>query len=101
MVTRLSETQTRVHFVPPIVQHLRRSLVQRFAAHSAIITTLSLLHNAPKDDDGESQEETPPENVGHAVWTIQNLGDAGIVSRSPDGLPRMMIVVVVTCQESD
>ena len=44
-------------------------------------------------------EETPLESVRRAVWAMFYADDAGVTSRTPEGLARMMAVIVTTCQE--
>ena len=53
----------------------------------------------PKNEDSTTVEETPLEKVGRAVWAMFYADDAGVTSRTPEGLARMMAAIVTTCQE--
>ncbi len=44
-------------------------------------------------------EEAPLEKVRRAVWAMLYADDAGVLSRTSEGLARMMAVIVETCQE--
>lgn len=61
-------------------------IAQRFAADPTIISGLVYLDDAPKGYDDEPLEETPLDKVPRAVWRMPGEDDAGIVSRSSDGL---------------
>ncbi|CAM9398965.1 unnamed protein product, partial [Sphacelaria rigidula] len=74
-------------------------IVQRIAAGPVIVSDLIFLDDAPKGDGGEPAEDTPLEKVRRSVWAMLYADDAGIASRTPESLARMMAVVVMTCQE--
>lgn len=61
--------------------------------------TWYIQNGASKDDDGEALEKVPLQKARRAMWGMSYADDAGIVSRSPDGLTRMTAMVVVACQE--
>ncbi|CAM9827023.1 unnamed protein product [Sphacelaria rigidula] len=74
-------------------------IVQRFATDPVIVTDLVFVDDASKGDGGEPVEETPLENMRRAVWAKVYADDAGIASKTSEGLARMMAVIVMTCQE--
>ena len=59
--------------------------VQRFAA-DPVIENLVFLDDAPENEDGTAMEETPLEKVRRAVWAMFYADDAGVTSRTPEGL---------------
>ena len=61
--------------------------------------SLVFLNDAPKSEDGTAVEETPLEKVRRVVWAMFYADDAGVTSRTPGDLARMMAVIVTTCQE--
>ena len=65
-------------------------VLQRFSEDDTILEDLIFL------DQGRSggQNETLMDRVRRAVWGMLYADDAGIVSRSPAGLARMMTVIV-------
>ena len=64
-----------------------------------IVSNLVYLDKAPKGEDDRPREARTMEMVRRAVWGILYADDAGVVSRPPRGLTRMMDVIVVACQE--
>ena len=74
-------------------------VLQRFAEDSLIVSDLVYLDDAPKGEDGMPREEGVLEIVRRPVWGMLYADDAGVVSTSPRGLTRMMIVIVVVYQE--
>lgn len=68
---------------------------QRFAADVAILLDLRCLDDAPKNEDGKPKQQMLPERVIRAVWEILYADDAGVGSRPPGGLARMIDVAVV------
>ena len=49
------------------------------------------------DEETTTEAETPLERARRAVWGMLYADDAAVVSRSPEGLARMMSVVVQVC----
>ena len=103
VVSRLPGTQTRLPFIPAAV-HPRRNLGRRY--RKAIrrdpnyrLGLMFFLDDAPIGDDDEHVEETPRGKIRRVMWLVLHADDAGVVSRTSDGLSRMMAVMVVTCQE--
>lgn len=94
--------QTRVRFAPAILEHLRRSPGRGdlTKARTRLSYGLSLicLDDAPGNDDSELLEAALPEKVRRAAWRMLCADDAGIASRLPDGLARMIVVAVVAYQ---
>ena len=64
-----------------------------------IVSDLVYLDDAPKGEDGRPSEGGTLEMVRRAVWGMLYAADAGMTSRSPRGLARMMYVIVAACQE--
>ena len=65
-------------------------VLQRFSEDDTILENLVLLD----EGSGSGPDETLLDRVRRAVWEMLYAGDAGIVSRSPAGLARMMTVIV-------
>ena len=64
-----------------------------------IVSDLVYLDDAPKGEDGRPREEGTLEMARQAMWEMLYEDDAGMVSKLPRGLTRMMDVIVVACQE--
>ncbi|CAN0434910.1 unnamed protein product, partial [Pylaiella littoralis] len=65
-------------------------ILERFSKDDVILRDLVHL-----DEEGEGRRtETPLEYVRGAVWGMLYADDAGFVSRSPEGLARMMTIIV-------
>ena len=65
-------------------------VLQRFSDDDAILENLVFLD----EGNGGGPDETLLDRVRRAVWGMLYADDAGIVSRSPTGLARMMTVIV-------
>ena len=65
-------------------------VLQRFGEDDIILENLVLLD----EGSGSGPDETLLDRVRRAVWGMLYADDAGIVSRSPAGLARMMTVIV-------
>ena len=74
-------------------------VLQRFAEDPLIVSDLVYLDDTPKGEDDRLKKERTLEMVRRAVWGMLYADDAGVVSKSPRGLTRMMGVIVVACQE--
>ena len=64
--------------------------LQRFVEDPLIVSDLVYLDDAPKGQDGRPRKEGTVEMVRRAVWGMLHADDAGVVSRSPHGLTKMM-----------
>ena len=67
---------------------------QRFSKDTTILTELVHLKEQPTS----MRLESTMDNVRRAVWVMLYAVDAGIVSRSPQELAKMMEVIVEVCQ---
>ena len=65
-------------------------VLQRFSEYDTILENLVFLD----EGSGGGPYETLLDRVRRAVWGMLYADDAGIVSRSPTGLARMMTVIV-------
>ena len=65
-------------------------VLQRFSEDDTILENLVFLD----EGNGGGPDETLLDRVRRAVWGMLYAEDAGIVSRSPAGLARMMTVIV-------
>ena len=65
-------------------------VLQRFSEDDTILENLVFLD----EGSGGGPDETLLDRVRRAVWGIMYADDAGIVSRSPAGLARMMTAIV-------
>ena len=64
--------------------------LQRFSEDDTILEDLVFLD----EGRGDGPDETLLDRVRRAVWGMMHADDAGIVSRSPAGLARVMAVIV-------
>ena len=71
------------------------NVVQRFSEEPAILAELVLHLKKPSTSMGP---EPAMDYVRRAVWGMLYADDACIVSRSPQGLPKMMEVIVEVCR---
>ena len=69
-------------------------VLQRFSEEPAILAELVHL----KEPSTSMGPEPAMDYVGHAVWGMLYAEDACIVSRSPQGLAKMMEVIVEVCR---
>ena len=90
----LSPLLFNISFVAVIIVFL-----QRFVEDLLIVSDLVYLDGAPKCEDGMPREKEALEMVWRPVWGMLYADDAGVVSTSPRGLTRMVVVIVVVCQE--
>ena len=67
---------------------------QRFSKNTAILTELVHLKEQPTS----MRLESTMDNVRRAVWVMLYAVDAGIVSRSPQELAKMMEIIVEVCR---
>ena len=65
-------------------------VLQRFSEDDTILDDLVFLD----EGSGGGPDETLLDRVRRAVWGMLDADDAGIVSRSPAGLARMMAAIV-------
>ena len=84
--------------IPAVVQHLLRSradlVLQRTSEDPAILAKLVHLKEPPTS----LGPEPAIDYVRRAVWGMLYADDACIVSRSPQGLAKMMEVIVEICR---
>ena len=74
-------------------------VLPRLAEDPLIVSHLVYLNDAPKGEDGRPREEGTLEMVRRGVWGVLYADGAGVVSKLPHGLTRMMDVIVIACQE--
>ena len=72
------------------------AIVARFSEDKVILEDLMYL----QEETAATAEKTPVERVRRAIWGMLCADDAGVVSRSAEGLVRMMTVVVEVFAES-
>ncbi|CAB1103279.1 unnamed protein product [Ectocarpus sp. CCAP 1310/34] len=72
-------------------------VVIRFSEDDVVLRSLVCLEEGKTEAGGG--EETPLDRVRRAVWGMLYADDAGVVSRSAEGLARMMTIIVVVSGE--
>ena len=84
--------------VPTAVQHLLRSRAERCPPEIQLGTDHPRRAGAPEGVSTSMRPEPAMDYVRRAVWGMLYADDACIVSRSPQGLAKMMEVIVEVCR---
>ncbi|CAB1106164.1 unnamed protein product [Ectocarpus sp. CCAP 1310/34] len=69
-------------------------VVIRFSEDDVVLRSLVCLEEGKTETEAGGGEETPLDRVRRAVWGMLYADDAGVVSRSAEGLARMMTIIV-------
>ncbi|CAB1108585.1 unnamed protein product [Ectocarpus sp. CCAP 1310/34] len=77
---------------PPEPSKVLEVVAIRFIEDDIVLRSLVCLEEGKTEAGG--REETPLDRVRRAVWGMLYADDAGVVSRSAEGLARMMTIIV-------
>ena len=95
-----ARTTARMRAITAVVQHIifftavLSSVVQRFSEEPAILVELVHLKEPPTS----MRPEPAMDYVRRAVWDMLYVDDAFIVSRSPQGLAKLMKAIIEVCR---